>query len=72
MHGHNIYTVDEYFPPEVIDFLSDLEIYVNSLTTVTPTPSDECELGDMILNMVDVPLLAEVDVSGEEVVEMEM
>ena len=71
MHGHNIYTVDEYFPPEVIDFLSDMDIYVNSLTTVAPTPSDECELGDMILSMVDVPLLGE-DVSAKEDVEMEM
>lgn len=70
MHGHNIYTVDEYFPPDVIDFLSDLEIYVNSLTTVTPPPSDD--LGDMILNMVDVPLLAEVEESSEEGVEVEL
>lgn len=29
----NIYTVDEYFPPEIIDFLSDLEIYVSFLTS---------------------------------------
>ena len=68
MHGHNIYTVDEYFPPEVIDFLSDLEIYVNSLTAVAPPPSAESELGDMILNVVDVPLLADI----EEGVEVEL
>lgn len=71
MHGHNIYTVDEYFPPEVIDFLSDLEIYVNSLTTVTPPP-EECDVGDIILDMVDIPLLGELEESGEEGVEVEL
>ena len=70
MHGHNIYTVDEYFPPEVIDFLSDLEIYVNSLTTVTPPPSDD--VGDIILDMVDIPLLGELEESSEEGVEVEL
>ncbi len=59
MHGRNIYTVDEYFPPDDIDFISDLEIYVNSLFRMESSPLIESELGDMILNMVVIPLVEE-------------
>ena len=55
MESQNIYTVDEYLPSEVIDFYSDLEIFLNSLTRDMPSPV-EPELGDMILNLIEVPM----------------
>lgn len=64
MYGHTIYTVDGHFPSEVIDLLSDLEILVSSLTRETSSPV-ESDVGDMILNMVDVPLLEEEESGGE-------
>ena len=71
IYGHNFYTVDEHFPPEGIDFLSDLEIYINSLTTEAPR-LDECDIGDMILNLVDVPLVGKKEGRDEESMEMEL
>lgn len=70
MHGQNIYTVDEYVQPEVIDFLSDVDIYVNSLFQMVSSPPNESELGDIILSMVEVPLMIE-EGSRDEQTEME-
>lgn len=55
MESHNIYTVDEYLPSEVIDFYSDLEIFINSLIRDVSSPV-EAELGDMILDLIEVPM----------------
>ena len=53
------------YGPEGIDFLSDLQIYINSLTTEAPR-LDECDIGDMILNLVDVPLVGKKEGRDEE------
>lgn len=65
MESQNIYTVDEYLPSEVIDFYSDLEIFLNSLTRDMPSPV-EPELGDMILNLIEVPMCDEGFVTDED------
>lgn len=70
-HGHILYTVGEYVQADVIDFISDLEIYVNSLSHMVPSPPDESELGDMVLSMVNVPLMDEED-SRDTHTEMEL
>tara|TARA_B110001452_G_C15235553_1_gene427794 strand:+ start:81 stop:326 length:246 start_codon:yes stop_codon:yes gene_type:complete len=49
-------TVNE--SPEAIDFLSDLEIYLNSImrTGAEIQLPVECEIGDIIGEMLDIPL----------------
>ena len=66
MHGHDMYTidVDELLPVEVIDFLSELEVFVNSLINTYPSP--ESETGDMMLNFMEIPLMDDEEESYEQ------